>query len=203
MLRRSVLPAMAAGLCCRAAEPLYKPLFNGKDLTGWIVDTPGLWSVRDGAIVGKHRGLKYNDFLRTERSYGNFVLRAKLRLLDNVGNTGIQFRTKGIPGSHEVAGYQADAGEKYWGCLYDESRRKRILGQASAESLAGLDTSGWNQYVISADGDRITLELNGKRTVDYREEDPAVERSGFIALQVHSGPGIEVHFKDIEIREMK
>lgn len=203
MRRRSVFPTLAGGLWCQAAEPGYKPLFNGKDLSGWIVDTPGLWSVRDGAIIGKHGGLKYNDFLRSEGNYTNFVVRVKLRLLNNVGNTGVQFRTKAIPDSHEVSGYQADAGQQYWGCLYDESRRKRILGQASPESLTGLDTSGWNQYVITADGDRITLELNGKHTVDYRETDPEVERSGFIALQVHSGPGIEVHFKDIEIRELK
>lgn len=203
MRRRSVFPALAAGLWCQAAEPVYKPLFNGKDLSGWKLDTAGLWSVRDGAIIGKHSGLKYNDFLRTEGSYTNFVLRVKLRLLNNIGNTGVQFRTKAIPDSHEVSGYQADAGQQYWGCLYDESRRKRILGQASPESLAGLDTTGWNQYVITADGDRITLELNGKRTVDYREMDSEVERSGFIALQVHSGPGIEVHFKDIEISELK
>ncbi|MGH9657425.1 MAG: 3-keto-disaccharide hydrolase [Bryobacteraceae bacterium] len=178
-------------------------LFNGKSLDGWETDTPGLWSVRDGMIVGRHEGLKYNDFLRTKRSYADFRLRLKFRLVNGEGNSGIQFRSKPAAIPHEVSGYQADIGQKYWGCLYDESRRNRVLAQAAEESLVGLDRAGWNEYAITARGDRITLELNGRRTVDYRETDPAIERGGFIALQVHSGPPIEVHFKDLEIEALK
>jgi hypothetical protein len=56
-----------------------------------------------------------------------------------------------------------------------------------------------NEYTVSARGSQITLELNSRRTVDYTETDPGIEREGFIALQVHSGPRIEVRFKDILI----
>src|ERR1700752_1979115 len=45
----------------------FMPLFNGKDLNEWIVDTPDLWRVENGVIIGKSPGLKYNDFLRTRR----------------------------------------------------------------------------------------------------------------------------------------
>ena len=48
----------------------------------------------------------------------------------------------------------------------------------------------------------VCLELNGKRTVDYTENDAAIPQTGFIALQVHSGPKIEVHFKDVTIEEL-
>ena len=180
----------------------FRPLFNGLDLDGWQIDTPGLWKARDGMIVGRHFGLKYNDFLRTRRAYSDFVLKLSFRLVGGVGNSGIQFRSKAVPDSHEVSGYQADVGERYWGCLYDESRRNRVLAQAPPESLAGVKKDDWNEYVITARGGHITLELNGIRTVDYRETDPAIDRSGFIALQVHSGPPIEVHFKDILIQEI-
>jgi hypothetical protein len=44
--------------------------------------------------------------------------------------------------------------------------------------------------------------LNGIRTVDYVEKEPGIDRSGIIALQVHGGPPMEVHFKDIRIREL-
>lgn len=185
-----------------AAQPGFKPLFNGRDLDGWQVDTPGLWQVRDGALVGEHDGLKYNDFLRTKRHYRNFELRLKFRLVNGEGNSGIQFRSKPVRDSHEVEGYQADIGAQYWGCLYDESRRKRILAQAPATMLEGLDKSAWNEYVITARDNRITLELNGKRTVDYTETEPGMDVAGFIALQVHSGPKIEVWFKDVMIREL-
>ena len=158
--------------------------------------------MKNGVITGRHNGLKYNDFLRTKKSYGNFVLKAKFRLKDGAGNSGIQFRSKPVPDSHEVSGFQADIGQQYWGCLYDESRRKRVLAQASPESLAGLNKSGWNDYVVTADGPRITIELNGKRTVEYVEQESGIASTGFIALQVHSGPAIQIEFKDLQIKEL-
>ena len=107
-----------------------------------------------------------------------------------------------MPDSHEVSGYQADIGQQYWGCLYDESRRNRVLEQAAPGSLEGLDKSGWNACVITAHANRITIELNGRTTVDYREPDPGIDSSGFIALQLHSGPPFEMRFKDLLIREI-
>lgn len=165
----------------------------------FVVDTPGIWTVNDGVITGKHTGLKYNDFLRSKKFYGNFRLSLQFQLVGGIGNSGVQFRSKPVPDSHEVAGYQADAGEKYWGALYDESRRKKVLAQSPTPDL---DPKAWHKYVITADGNHIILELDGKRTVDYRETEPGIERSGFLALQVHSGPGIEVHFKDLQMTEL-
>ncbi|MBM3764429.1 MAG: DUF1080 domain-containing protein [Acidobacteria bacterium] len=198
------LPLLTAALLSLplAAQPEFQPLFDGRTLNAFDVDTAALWSVKDGVITGRHSGLKYNDFLRTKKSYGNFVLKAKFRLKDGAGNSGIQFRSKPVPDSHEVSGFQADIGQQYWGCLYDESRRKRVLAQAPPESLAGLDKSGWNDYVVTAEGARITLELNGKRTVEYVERESGIASTGFIALQVHSGPGIQVEFKDLLIKEL-
>lgn len=153
-------------------------------------------------ITGRHSGLKYNDFLRTKKLYSNFILKAKFRLHADAGNSGIQFRSKPMADSHEVIGYQADIGQQYWGALYDESRRKKVLAQPAPEVLAGIDRKGWNEYTITANGPRITLALNGKITVDYTEAEPGMAASGFIALQVHSGPGITVDFKDLLIQEL-
>jgi hypothetical protein len=191
-------------LAAAATAADHKPerLFNGRDLSGWVQDTPDIWSVRDGMIVGRSPGMKHNDFLRTRKVYGDFVLRVRFRLIDGQGNAGIQFRTDTIPDSHEVSGYQADVGQEYWGCLYDESRRKRVLVKPSPESLEGLRKDGWNEYVITARGNNITLDLNGKRTVDYIEREPGIRNSGIIALQVHGGPPMEVQYKDIEIQEV-
>jgi hypothetical protein len=107
-----------------------------------------------------------------------------------------------VPNSHEVSGYQADIGEKYWGCLYDESRRNRVLAQAPPEALAKVRPDGWNDYVITARGNHITLDFNGVRTVDYRETEPGIDRSGFIALQVHSGPPLKIEFRSLEIQDL-
>lgn len=181
----------------------FEPLFNGRNLDDWIVDTPGLWSVENGEIVGRSPALKYNDFLRTRKHYRNFILKASFRMTDATGNanSGIQFRSKPMPDSHEVIGYQADMGQQYWGCLYDESRRKKVLAGPGPEALSRLRKNDWNEYVITAKGNRITLELNGVKTVEWVETEP-VEDSGFIALQLHSGPAFEMRFRNLQIRRL-
>lgn len=200
-----LIAGLVFAVSCFAAEKGFGPLWNGKNLDDFIVDTPGLWRVEKGEIVGVSPGLKYNDFLRTKKHYANFVLKVKFKMTDSTGkaNSGVQFRSKPMPDSHEVIGYQADLGQNYWGCLYDESRRKKVLVQASPESLAGLDKSGWNEYRITANGNRIVLELNGKKTVDYTESEAGIEGTGFIALQLHGGPPLEMRFKDLEIKVLR
>jgi hypothetical protein len=154
----ALIAVLAAALpALPAADRKPQPLFNGHDLSGWEQDTPDIWSVRDGMIVGRSPGMRHNDFLRTKKTYGDFVLRVRFRLIGGQGNAGIQFRTDTIPNSHEVSGYQADVGQEYWGCLYDESRRKRVLVKPSTASLDGLQEDGWNQP-ISARG--ITSRLS-------------------------------------------
>jgi HEAT repeat protein len=191
----------AAVIADRAAAVPAPPLFNGRDLTEWIVDTPSLWSVRNGVIIGKSPGLSYNEFLRTRASYGNFVFHGKLRLIDGIGNSGFQFRSKPVENSHEVSGYQADAGESYWASLYDESRRRKTLAGPDAAFLAALDPAAWHVYTVEAIGNRIRITFDGVETVNYEEREPGIEATGFIALQVHSAKQpIEVWFKDLRIK---
>jgi poly(3-hydroxybutyrate) depolymerase/prenyltransferase beta subunit len=176
----------------------FVPLFNAKDLAGWEGDT-ALWSVRNGLLVGTSPGLKHNEFLATERSERDFLLKLTFRLVGGEGNSGIQFRSVRVPG-HEMSGYQADVGQNYWGCLYDESRRNRVLVQASPEALKAVRPAGWNWYEIRALGDQIRLALNGVQSVEYRETDPAIPRDGRIAVQIHGGGPMQVQFKDIWIQ---
>ena len=113
------------------------------------------------------------------------------------------FRTvrRGIPGT-EMRGYQADIGQNYWGCLYDESRRNRVLAQASPRAVAAIHHDRWNEYVIRALGDDIKLFLNGVQSVSYEEPDPEIPQQGRIAVQVHAGKPMKVEFKDIAIKEL-
>lgn len=164
----------------------FTPLFNGRNLDDWDIDTPDIWQVRKGVIIGRSPGLKYNDFLRTKKSYENFVLRAKIRMIDGDGNSGILFRSKPAAIPHEVSGYQADAGEAYSGALYDESRRNTTLAGPDDAFRDRFDPTIWHTYVISAKGNRIRPELDGVETVNYQEHEPGIPRDGFIALQVHA-----------------
>ena len=185
-----------------AEEPGFVPLFNGKDLADWEGDLK-LWKVEDGMIVGDSPGIKQNEFLATRREYGDFELQLEFRLKDGVGNSGIQFRTKRVPDSSEVEGYQADIGEKYWGCLYDEHRRRKVLAGPDEKFEATLKKGDWNRYVIRAEGDHVTLKMNDVVTVDYREPDAAIPRTGIIAVQVHSGGPLRVEFRNLRIKELK
>ncbi len=176
----------------------FAPLFDTMDLDGWEGNT-ALWSARDRMLVGKSPGLDHNEFLATRQPYRDFILSLRFHLVDGNGNSGVQFRSVRVPGT-EMSGYQADLGENYWGCLYDESRRNKVLVKASSEALSTLKKNDWNHYVLCAVGDRITLYLNGVASVVYCEEGPDIARDGLIAVQLHAGSPMEVQFKDIQIR---
>jgi hypothetical protein len=182
----------------------YRSLFDGKSLDGWEGNLE-YWKTRDGTIVGDSPGIKHNEFLCTKESFGDFELRVTFRIIgEESKNSGIQFRSKRVPNNTEVSGYQADIGQGYWGCLYDESRRNKVLVQAPADELAKVvKKDDWNTYVIRCDGPRITLTLNGLKTVDYTESDDSIARSGIIGLQIHGGKALQAQFKDIRIKPLK
>jgi hypothetical protein len=204
--RRRFLAALSAGgaLASRGfSHPAdgFRPLFNGKNLDEWDADAPTVWEVRDGAIIGRAQGLAHNEFLRTKSNYSDFTLKLQIRLINGKGNSGVQFRSKPVPNSHGVSGYQADAGDKYWGALYDESRRNKILASPKPEFLEKFDPAAWHSYAITAKGNRIRLEMDGVTTVEYEEKEPGIPQTGIIALQVHGGPhAMEVWFKDLMIK---
>jgi len=179
----------------------FKPLFNGKDLTGWEGDTK-LWSAQDGMIVGTSEGIKHNDFLASTKSYRNFVLKLSFRLRGASGsNSGVQFRSV-RHGEHEMSGYQADIGDRYWGGLYDESRRNKVLKAGSNRAIAAVHQDRWNHYVIRVIGNKIVLTLNGVTSVTYTEEDESIARDGKLGLQIHAGGPMVVQFKDLLIQEL-
>jgi hypothetical protein len=182
-------------------------LFDGKTFNGWSGDTNKTFKIVDGAIVGgtlKER-IPRNEFLCTTREYTNFVLTLKFKLVGEGANGGVQIRTKKHRMDNEVSGYQADMGDPgWWGALYDESRRNKVLAQSDMEKVNKvLKRNDWNEYKIRAEGKRIQLFVNGVQTVDYTENDPAIEDHGIIAVQIHAGNPSEAWYKDIKIEELK
>jgi hypothetical protein len=178
----------------------FHPLFNGKDLSGWVTPADkSLFAVEDGEIVGRTKEiLKQNEFLATEKKYGDFVLKAKVKIRN--GNSGIQFRSKrndeGV-----VSGPQADVADNQWGLLYEEKGRGILQRYPLDKAKALLKEDGWNEFVIAASGSHVTIDLNGTRIID--REDPKFDKEGIIALQIHVWPQpMEVRFKDIQIKEL-
>lgn len=197
---KSAVCAAAAASSLPAAEDGFQPLFNGRDLTGWEGDTL-LWFVEDGELVGKTPGIGYNDFLATTEEFGDFTLRFQVKLVNDIGNSGVQFRSQRVKGSMEMIGYQADIGPGWWGDLYDESRRRVTLVEADHALIDRiLKKNDWNDYEILAEGKHIRLSINGKVTADYEEADADIPETGRIAVQVHAGPAIEVRFREMHIK---
>jgi len=203
----TLLVCLAAGAYCaenaKEKEEGFVALFNGKDLTGWEGDAK-LWIVEDGVLIGRSPGIGYNDFLSTKKTYTDFILRYDIRLVDNKGNTGVQFRSKRLPEGHHVSGFQADAAEGWWMTLYDEARRNKPLVKPDPKALEKVLKPGeWNAYEVKAIGNDITLSLNGVKMVEYTETDPDIAKSGIIATQIHGGDPMEVQFRNMRIKEIK
>jgi len=184
------------------------PLFDGQTFTGWEGDIGSVWRIEDGALVAgslEKRQAK-NNFLASTRRYADFelTLHWKLEGAERSANAGVQFRSRRVPGSHEVSGYQADIAVRYDGSLYDESRRKRMLAVPTPEVLARAQKplGEWNVQRIRAEGPRIRIWLNGVETVDYTEIEAGIDTSGIIALQIHGGAPAIVRYKDIAIEEL-
>ncbi|MBM3998623.1 MAG: DUF1080 domain-containing protein [Planctomycetes bacterium] len=170
-------------------------LFNGRDLTGWS-GTDGLWSVENGEIVGRTEGLARNEWLVSDLAVDDFRLTLDVKLVDNAGNSGVQFRSRANDG--EVAGYQADIGAGWWGKLYEEHGRA-LLWDKSGE--AHIRPGEWTTYEITARGHHIQTFLNGAPGVDL--EDPTGATRGVIAFQLHSGGKTEVRFRNLRLEVLE
>lgn len=191
------------------AEPV--SIFDGKTLDGWDYD-PKIWRVEDGMITGGSttEKIKENHFICTKKNYQNFELKLKIKVggdpTTGMLNSGIQIRSQRVPGGAHMSGYQVDCGAGWFGKIYDEFRRNKVIWAPTPEQQAALDkvvdVPGWNEYRIRAEGTRIQTWINGVLCIDYIEEDKNIALDGLIGPQVHSGGVCLVQVKDVTIEEL-
>ena len=202
-MKSVVVLALAASLISSLAAPV--PLSDGKTFQGWAGDTNKTWRIENGAFVGGSLDKKVprNEFLRTEQQFTNFVLRLKVKLTGTNGfvNGGVQIRSQPTTKPpNEMVGYQCDVGEGWWGKLYDETRRNKVLISPESNAVKkAIKPNEWNDYRIRAEGKRIQIAINGVNMIDYTEPDDSIPQHGMIGLQVHGGGAAEASYKDITI----
>ena len=147
----------AAVVATAADEAGFKPLFNGKDLTGWSGNFD-LWSVEDGTIQGITKAdpkLTHNTFLVwTNGDVADFELRFSYKIVN--GNSGVQYRSKVLRQGAQgpiVGGYQADfeAGKTYSGILYEEQGRG-ILAQRGQKTVIKADAADAKKHKVEVAG---------------------------------------------------
>lgn len=187
------------GIRLKQEESQFSSVFDGVSLKGW--KQPGkVFRVEEGAIVGgsleKAIG-RGNDYLCLDGEYGDFELRLEARIKgDAHANGGIHVRSSRT----EARGYQVDLGAAYYGCLYDELRRGKMLAWANPKQE--IETGQWIDYRIRCEGPRLRIWINGTQTVDYTEQEPGIATSGAIGLQSHAQRACETWYRNIRIKEL-
>ena len=173
----------------------FQPLFNGKDLTGWVAcpGQPGQWHVENGILTAS--GGQYSALWTVRNDYRDFHLRVEARINES-GDSGVFFRLFNSQGS-----YQAQL---------VGNPRTHLAGTGSLYSSTGIvlargsdwrvSPGQWFLFEVIADRDRIVTKVNGKTAANYIDANRP-PRSGPLGLE-HDRPTTVVEFRKIEIREL-
>ena len=148
------------------------------------------WSAVDGAIQATAGG-KDPGYLVTKGSYTDFMIRAEFWASDDA-NSGIFMRCQNPAVIGDETCYEAN--------IFDQ-RPDPTYGTGAIVKVAKVDPmpkagGKWNTYEITAKGKRLTLVLNGVKTVDVED---SKHPTGQIALQY--GAGV-VKFRKVQIRAL-
>lgn len=207
-------PQLSLSTCgaADAAEPGFKPAFNGKDLSGWVaVNTASsTWTVQDDMLIcsGKPIGE-----LRTERMYQNFVMELEWRHMVPRGNAGVfvwadDITARGVP-FHR--GIEVQVLENAYGNTRSHTTHGDIFpihgakmtpvnGRGGSRAFPTEERSnpspGWNHYRITCQDGNISLAVNGKVVTRGTDCSP---RKGYICLESEGGI---VHYRNVKIKEL-
>lgn len=200
---------------------LFRPIFNGQDLSGWS-QQDGYFSVKDGVITGEstkdHLCKPNHHLVYTAEELTDFELRAEF-WLSRSANSGIQLRC--LPQFIGDNGYQADmnGGGNYVGYLYHPKQhlvgergadvtitadgQKQVLRFADNKDLQKLyRIEQWNAIRIVVKGRTINVWINGVRTTSIDDPREAFfPAKGHLALQLHQGPEMTVKFRNLRLRK--
>lgn len=202
-----------------AEELVWRDLFNGKDLTGWVdVNTsPATWSVRDGLLIctGQPIGV-----MRTDRQYENFILEVEWRHMEPGGNSGIflwcdaEPRENRLPTGMEVQMLELDWVNQHkrpdgtlppiayvHGELFAAGNMTATPENPRGNRSKSLENrckgvGEWNKYVVVAVDGSVKLSVNGKFVNGIRD---ASVKKGYLCLE---SEGREIHFRNLRIMEL-
>jgi len=188
----------------------FKPLWNGKDLSGWaqVLDSP--WVVENGVLLsrqdpaGRREG---ESWLFAEGELTDFVLRVEFRITPG-GNSGIFLRDPLGPARRTAEGGGAkppwDAGFEAQINAEDPKYSTGSIWEIAEKAPSGLHKLGdWNELVVRVQGDRVATWLNGHAVVEAQQSRSS---KGFIGLQRHGGAQYRdkvIEFRKIEVAELR
>ncbi len=173
-------------------------LFNGRDLEGWRIHGTELWYADNGELVCESGPDAEYGYLATEKMYRDFDLTLEFKQEAN-GNSGVFFRSS-LDGTR-ITGWQVEVAPpgSNTGGVYESYGRGWLI--QPAEGLDDVNMGEWNSMRVRVVGDHVTSWLNGVEMIDLRDEVIGAAE-GVIALQIHSGGGIKVRWRNLMLREI-
>ncbi len=176
------------------AASAVKSLSNGVDLTGWSGDDT-IWSVEEGAIVGRTQGLEQDSVLVHDVELKEFRLSFRVMLEDDRGGSGLQFWSR-VTADGDVAGYQAGIGPEHWGALH-EVHGRGVLADVSVGHA--VSPGNWNFYEVEATEEGIRIWINGESAAELADPEGAL--TGRLSLKLKAGGPTTVRFRDWVLSE--
>lgn len=179
-------------------------LYNGEDLTGWVVYGSEIWFVdNDGTLYGESGEDAGFGYLSTVECYTDFDLSLEFMQI-NPSNSGLLFRSRiDEEAPSRIRGIECDIlplEEKNTAGIYEVGGRG-LLTPISDEKAAVMRVGDWNAMRLRVEGYHVLTWLNGEEMVDLT--DPELDiRKGHIALQIHDGGGVRVAWRNIKIRTL-
>lgn len=174
-------------------------IFNGKSLDGWQIHGTEKWYVEDGLLICESGPDAEYGYLSTVKYYDDFELMLEFKQ-EADGNSGVFFRST-FEGT-KVSGWQVEVAPPslHTGGIYESYGRGWLI-QPEAEKDKYLKMGGWNTMKIRVVGGQVDTYLNGHQMVRITDEKIGAGK-GSIALQIHSGGGIKVKWRNIAVKEL-
>ena len=174
-------------------------LFNGQNLDGWEINGTEKWYVEKGELICESGPDAEYGYLSTKEQYDNFELELEFKQ-EADGNSGVFFRST-VSGTI-VNGWQVEVAPPnlHTGGIYESYGRGWLIKPDPAKDQY-LKMGSWNRMKIIANGNKVTTYLNGHEMVEILDEKIGNGKGG-IALQIHSGGGIKVKWRNIKLKEL-
>jgi hypothetical protein len=182
----------------------FVPMFNGKDLTGW--QTTGNWVVEDENTIalkprpGEHGWTRYNDYLTTEKQYGNFILDLEFKFNQH-GNSGVFLRVGNLS-DHVESGMEVQILDTHGKEKVGHHDCGGVIRTAGPSKNMVKAAGEWNHYTITLIDHSLKVVLNGEQIIDLDLSQSAMKDrppKGYISFQDEGKP---IWYRNVRIKEL-
>jgi hypothetical protein len=186
------------------AEEEFVPMFDGKSLDGW--QTTGNWVVEEDGVVtlkprpGERGWQRYDAYLTTERKYKDFILDLEFKI-GKGGNSGVFLRV-GDPLSQVNSGFEVQILDTHGKPNPGHHDCGGVIRTAGPSKNMAKPAGEWNRYIITCNGNQLTVELNGEQIIDLELDKSAMKDrppEGYIGFQDEAK---RVWYRNVRIKEL-